>query len=36
MKLLNTSPFHFIFFRLVRVCNELDFIFNNKMREGGR
>jgi hypothetical protein len=36
MKLLSTSSFYFIFFRLVRVGNELDFIFNNKMSEEGQ
>jgi hypothetical protein len=30
------SYYHFAFLRLVLVCHELNFIFNNQMREGGR
>jgi hypothetical protein len=36
MRLLATFSFHFVFYRLVRVCHELYFILINQMRLGGR
>jgi hypothetical protein len=35
MELLAISLLHFVFHRLVRVCQKLIFNSNNHMREGG-